>query len=102
MKLKKRNNKKYIYISAILILTFTIFGLSTCSAYQNNQQALVHDKIVLSTNGGFLGQWFTESHQKQWIDNADFNNSVGWISEYDGDVTDIDTDISGGYANFHV
>ncbi|MFX0180017.1 MAG: hypothetical protein ACFE78_07485 [Candidatus Hodarchaeota archaeon] len=102
MKMKKINNKKYIYISAILILAFTIFGLSMYSGHQINQQASIHGKIVLSANGGFLGQWFTESHQKQWIDNADFNNSVGWISEYDGDVTDVDTDISGGYANFHV
>ncbi|MGB5912209.1 MAG: hypothetical protein WBH31_13530, partial [Promethearchaeia archaeon] len=102
MNLKKRNNKKYIYISTIIILTFTIFGLSIYSTYQISHHTPIQDKIALTTNGGFLGQWFTESHQKQWIDNSDFNNSVGWISEYGGDITDVDADISGGHANFHV
>ncbi len=102
MKLKKRNNIKYICISTIIVLAFTIFGLLINSTFKISHQASIQDKIVLSTDGGFLGEWFTEPHQKQWIDNSDFNSSVGWISEYDGDVTDVDTDISGGHANFHV
>jgi len=102
MNLKKRNNKKHIYIYTIIVLAFTIFGLLIYSTYQNSHHTYIQDKILLSNDGGLFGQWFTESHQKQWIDNHDFNNTVGWISEYGGDVTDVDTDISGGYANFHV
>ncbi|MFX0018067.1 MAG: hypothetical protein ACFFDL_07640 [Promethearchaeota archaeon] len=102
MILKKRNNKKKIYLSTIIVLAFTILGLSIYSTYQINHQNYIQDKILFSSDGGLLGQWFTESHQKQWIDNYDFNNTVGWISEYGGDVTDVDADISGGYANFHV
>jgi len=102
MNIKKRNNKKYIYISMMIFLTFTIFSLSIYSTYQINYQSYIQDKIFLSTDGGILGQWFTESHQKQWIDNPDFDNSLGWISEYGGDVTDVTADISGGHANFHV
>ncbi|MFX1379889.1 MAG: hypothetical protein ACFFA4_12440 [Promethearchaeota archaeon] len=39
---------------------------------------------------------------EEWIENSDFDDSVGWISEISGDVTDVNNDISVGVANFNI
>ncbi|MFX0005641.1 MAG: hypothetical protein ACFFAV_02815 [Candidatus Hermodarchaeota archaeon] len=42
------------------------------------------------------------TYLEQWIQNPDFNDNANWISEINGDVTDVNNDISAGQANFNV
>ncbi|MFX1400896.1 MAG: hypothetical protein ACFE8V_06575 [Promethearchaeota archaeon] len=89
-----------IFVYVIILFIFITSSLYIFSNYQFNYSQFNQNRVLLLNQGGFLGPWFSESHQVQWIDNPDFNNSLGWISEYNGDKTDVDASISGGNANF--
>ncbi|MFX1496753.1 MAG: hypothetical protein ACFFBH_04430 [Promethearchaeota archaeon] len=96
-----KENKK-VFISVIIFCLFITLGLYIFSNYQNSYSKYNQNRMLLLNQGGFLGQWFSESHQEQWINNPDFNNSIGWTSEYSGDLSDVGTYISGGSASFQV
>jgi len=84
------------------IITFIFISLGLFIFNQDKFYTYNPHKVISLNQGGFLGPWFSESHQEQWVGNPDFNDSVGWVSEYNGDSTDVNTYISGGNANLQV
>lgn len=101
MNLIKKANKR-IFITVVIFCLFITLGLYTFSNYQKSYPKYNQNKILLLNQGSFLEQWFSESYRKQWINNPGFNDSIGWISEYKGDLSDVNTYISGGSASFQV
>ncbi len=64
--------------------------------FYNNEFEIQNDLHISAA------QLSKRTYEDQWIKNSDFNNSTDWISEITGDVTDVNTDISSGVANFNV
>ncbi|MFX0074401.1 MAG: hypothetical protein ACFE96_03090 [Candidatus Hermodarchaeota archaeon] len=93
--------KKILYI--IIILNISIVSLS----FFFNLNRYILDKpnqefrISLSQHD-VSSEWFKESHQTQLILNSEFDSETGWISEYSGDVSDVDTEIANGGGNYKV
>jgi len=88
----------------ISIYCFSMFLILTASIIQAND---VNDgsfevNMALSSQDSIVDQWFKESHEVQIIENSNFDNSIGWIPEFDGDVSDITADISNSEANYNV
>ncbi|MFX1526496.1 MAG: hypothetical protein ACFFB4_02890 [Promethearchaeota archaeon] len=99
---RKRRFVKKIPFYIIILFIFTAIGLYIFLNHQTSHSIYNQNRILLLNQGGLLGPWFSESHQEQWVNNPDFNNSLGWIPKYEGDITDVNTYISGGNANLQV
>ena len=55
--------------------------------------------IALSQEGG-SGLFTRESYYEEWIDNSEFDNSDNWSSFSSGDLSDVESTISGSNANY--
>ena len=89
----------------LIIIAVTIPIAASIFFFNQNKLVLVESNRDLNINlsqEDFTEEWFKESHETQLIINSDFNSDVGWISEYDGDIRDVDTYIGEGVANFRV
>lgn len=92
---------KILYIIVILNISFAasfLFFNQTNNLLDESNQNL---SITLSQED-FTTEWFKESHEAQLIVNSDFDNNIGWFSDYGGDISDVETNIVGGGANFKV
>ncbi len=97
--LSRRNKVLYIIIILnISIVTSFFFFNQSNSLLNEPNQAL---SINLSQES-FTDEWFKESHETQLIINSNFDNDVGWISEYNGDIRDVDAEITDGGGDFKV
>ena len=104
MKLKSYRKGRILLFISLLLLFFVVYipNLSENKSYQSSyiqsfyQSDLKNqEKIHISAE-----QWTKNFYQEQWIENSDFNNSSGWITEVNGDARDVDAYISGGMGNF--
>ena len=96
---------KGIRLSIIIsICCFSIFLIFTASIIQANNvnDGSLEVNMSLSSQDNIVDQWFKKSYDVQMIENSNFDNSIGWIPEYDGDVRDITADISNNEANYNV
>ncbi|MHA1191191.1 MAG: hypothetical protein ACTSP9_02700 [Promethearchaeota archaeon] len=99
MSLKKLKGTRLSII--ILVCCFSIFLVFTASIIQGDNVNF-EVNMPLSSQQNIVDQWFKESHEVQMIENSNFDNSVGWITESIGDVSDITADISNNEANYNV
>jgi len=101
MKKYLSHKNKILYIIVILtisiVTSFYYFNQSNSLLDRSNQ-----DLSINLSQEDFTEEWFKESHETQLVINSDFDNDIGWISEYAGDISDVETDIVGGGANFKV
>jgi len=101
--MKKKISHKNKILSIIVIINISI----VISFFYFNQNNDLLDKsnqalnIKLSQENP-TDEWFKESYETQLIINGDFDNNIGWVSEYSGDINDVDTEIVGGGGNFKV
>jgi len=101
--MKKYLSRKNKILYIIVILNISI--VTSFFFFDQNNSLLDKSNQNLSINlsqEDFTEEWFKESHETQLIINSDFDNDIGWISEYDGDISDVGTNIVGGGANFKV
>ena len=88
--------KKFNKMS-ILIISIIFFSLLYQTRYN-------HDNLVL-IDGNNLNRIHTsaqQSYSRQWIKNHNFSTSQDWYSSKQGDISDTNSSISGGVANFEV
>ncbi len=102
-KMNKSNNVKlskqtliilFILIVGLLLIPI-LHSLNLSNHYLEREREINHLKI----SSGPLSR---ELHTEQWINNPDFNSTVNWISEYEGDLSDINAIISDDMANFEL
>jgi len=100
---RKLLKKKRISI-IISICCFSLFFILTASINQANYgiDGSFKSNISLSSQNNIVDQWFKESHEVQIIENSNFDNSIGWISESKGDTSDITAEINNNEANYNV
>lgn len=86
-----------IILSTSIAASFFLFDLNKGIIDKPNQ-----DLQLTISQEGISDEWFKESHETQLIVNGGFDSDVGWISEFSGDVNDVDTKIENGGGNFKV
>lgn len=95
------HKNKILYLIVILnisiVTSLFFFNQNISLLYESNQ-----DLSINLSQEDFTEEWFKESHKTQLVINSNFDNNIGWISEYAGDISDVDTNIVGGGANFKV
>ncbi|TKJ27998.1 MAG: hypothetical protein CEE42_00515 [Promethearchaeota archaeon Loki_b31] len=100
--------KKYLSSKNKILYIIVILNISIVTSFfffnQNNslQNESNHGLSINLSQEDFTEEWFKESHETQLVINSDFDNDIGWISEYAGDISDVDTSIVGGEASFKV
>ena len=96
---KVKLSKKTLIILFILIVGVLLIpilhNLNLSNRYLEREREINHLNIS-------SGPWSRELHIEQWINNPDFNSTDNWISEYEGDLSDINAIISDDIANFEL
>ncbi|NVM18807.1 MAG: hypothetical protein HWN80_13915 [Candidatus Lokiarchaeota archaeon] len=101
--MKNYLSRKNKILSLIVILNVSI--VISLFFFNQNNSLLDESNQALNINlsqEDFTEEWFKESLETQLIINSEFDNNIGWISEFDGDMSDVDTNIVGGGANYKV
>ncbi|MFX1448415.1 MAG: hypothetical protein ACFFCG_09820, partial [Promethearchaeota archaeon] len=107
-KIKEINNKlknkvdKLKSTKTLLIFVFLLIGLNLIPimvAYFPNDSNYSLNLLKLSQEGS-TSTYTRRSVTKQWIDNTNFDTIENWTSLLEGDLLDIQTEISNGSANY--
>ncbi|MFX1426491.1 MAG: hypothetical protein ACFFBE_08560 [Promethearchaeota archaeon] len=103
----KNRGTSNISTKTLLILIALICGFMLPMGFSNIQlpntsiqKSYIELNPVLSQNTPAF--WTRESKNAQWIENPDFNTTDRWEYDYSGDLTDVNTSIANGAANFKV
>jgi len=99
----KKSNRKWIFLTILICLMFlNIFVLFF--SYNNKTSISTNNtKSQTLLESSFVDQWIKESHEKDWIDDSEFNIGKDWsIVKAGSDISDVDASISGGQANYDV
>jgi len=95
--LSKKNLVLLIFILLGIILIPIIITVNVSYSITENKTFNVELAQKDSTN-----LWTRESHREQWIKNYEFNTNENWTSSLQGDVSDIESVISNGTANYKI
>lgn len=99
-KMKKvKLSKQTLIILLIVIAGFLLIPILHSSNLNNHyiERESQINHLNLSS-----GPWSRELHNEQWINNPDFNTTINWVSEYEGDLSDINAFISDDMGNVEV
>ena len=99
-KISKIQNKKALILFILLLNGFVIFPFLTIkdptfNTFNQNSQ-------FISLSSADSGIYIREPHQDQWIKNFNFNDNESWISNLQGDLSDIGAEITNGEASFNI
>jgi len=84
----------FILIVGLLLIPM-LHSLNLSNHYLERESEITH----LNISSGPLSR---ERHTEQWINNPDFNTTTNWVSEYEGDLSDISAFISDDTGNIEV
>jgi len=95
--MKSKNNKttKILLIFFFLLALSSSYYILNSSEYKNNYSDIKKQEN-LSISASQLSK---KAFNNQWIENSDFSNNSGWITEVNGDARDVDAYINGGSGN---
>ena len=95
----RKSKVSYIFIFISLsVVTLSIFASQSISLVDRPNQ----DIRININQEDFTQEWFKESHETELIVNGDFDDNFGWVSDFNGDISDVDTTIVNGGGNFKV
>lgn len=99
-----KNKKPTLSKHTLIILLFLIAGLLLIPVLQNldlSNRSIDEEHQInhLNLSSDPLSR---EQHYEQWINNPGFNTTLDWVSEYEGDLSDINTFIRDDMGNIEV
>ncbi len=95
MKSKNHRITKILLIIIFVLALYSIFYIPLPSENKINYSDIKkQEDFSISTN-----QLSKKAFNNQWIENSDFSNNSGWITEVNGDARDVDAYINGGSGN---
>ncbi|MFX1259170.1 MAG: hypothetical protein ACFFAN_15055, partial [Promethearchaeota archaeon] len=101
---ENHGNKNFSFFIIILLLVglFLNILMLPLNANQNKIAREEQIKVNFLAQESDTSEWFVESHEEEWLENRNFDDDEDWDSNIDGDVRDVEADISSGAANFKI
>jgi len=98
----KKSGLSNSYKLIIILLFISLLGFPIISS--------LHNLLLRSNRGNNLSlsqtdseeRFQRESYRVQWIDDPDFETAGNWTSEFEGDLKDINGNISNGFGNYEL